>query len=170
QAIANIQYHHLSLSGSGVKTFAAGTASISGNFTLGGSATADATTNSTTINYAGSGAQAIANITYNNLTLSNAGTKTFTAGSTGIRGTFTITGSAVADAVTNSSSIDYNGSGAQGIGAITYYDLLLSTSGTKTFASGTTGVTHSLTLGGTATADATTNNSTVDYSGGGAQS
>ena len=169
QAIANIQYYHLSLNGSGTKTFAAGTSYINGNFTLGGTATADATTNATTINYSGSGGQAIANITYNNLTLSNAGTKSFTTGTTAIHGTLTMAGSAAADAVTNSALIDYNGTGAQGIAAITYYDLSLSTSGTKTFTSGTTSVSHTLAIGGSATADATTNSTTISYGGSGSQ-
>ncbi len=88
---------------------------------------------------------------YYNLTLSNAQTKTFASGTTGIANTFTISGSASANATTNSATIDYNGSGAQSVVAINYHRLTLSNAGTKTIAASTT-VAENLTTSGTATA------------------
>src|SRR5205807_1643332 len=83
QTITAVNYGNLTLSTSGVKTFASGTTGIANAFTISG-ATANATANSTTINYNGSGAQTMAAIDYFNLTLSNAGTKAFGSGTTGI--------------------------------------------------------------------------------------
>jgi hypothetical protein len=67
--------------------------------------------------------QTIINTNYGNLTLSNPGTKTFAAGTTGIGGTITIGSGATADAITNLTTVDYNGTGAQTIGALDYYNL-----------------------------------------------
>jgi hypothetical protein len=169
QAVGGISYYHLTLSNAGTKTFAAGTTGIAGNLSIGGSAVPDATTNSTTINYNGSGAQAVGAISYHHLTLSNAGTKTFAAGTTNIAGNLSIGGTAAGDATTNSTTINYNGSGAQAVGAIPYYNLTLSNAGTKTLAAGTTGIAATLTISGTAVADATTNSTTINYNGSGAQ-
>ncbi|MEX1274536.1 MAG: hypothetical protein WEB62_01295 [Bacteroidota bacterium] len=169
QSVATIGYHHLNLAGSGTKTFGSGTTMVTGDLTIGGTAIADATTNSTTIAYNG-GAQLVGAVNYHNLTLSNAGTKTFAAGVTGIANALSITGTASADATSNSTTIDYNGSGAQLVGAVSYHNLTLSNAGTKTFATGTVGIANTLTITGTASADATSNGTTVDYNGGGSQS
>ena len=169
QTVAALTYGHLKLSTSGTKTLAAGTTGIAGNLTVGGTAVGNATTNSATVDFNGGGAQNVGAILYHNLTFSNAGTKTFASGSTPIAGTFTISGSAAADATTNSSIINYNGAGAQTIRAINYHNLTLSTSGTKTFSAGTTGIASLFTIAGTATADATTNSSTISFNGSGAQ-
>jgi hypothetical protein len=169
QAVRAINYHHLTLSNAGTKTFAAGTVGIAENLSITGSASANATTNSTTVDYNGSGAQAVRTINYHHLTLSNAGIKTFAAGTVGIAGNLSITGSASADATTNLTTVDYNGPGAQLVGAIDYYNLVLSNAGTKTFAAGTSGVAGSLTVSGLAVADATANVTTIDYNGSGAQ-
>jgi hypothetical protein len=168
QNVAGITYNNLSFSNAGTKTFLTGTSTIMGNFTLSGSATGDAVTNSATVEYGGTN-QSVVTISYFNLTLSNSGTKTFATGSTGIAGTFTITGTATADVTTNSSTIDYNGAGSQNVRTMNYYSLSLSNAGTKTF-SGTTRIGTSLTLSGSAAADATTNTSTIEYNGTGAQS
>jgi hypothetical protein len=170
QSVKQTNYYHLQLSTSGTKTFASTTTGIAGNMAIGGTATADATTNSTTIDYNGGGAQNVGAINYYNLTLSNAGLKTFSSGTTGIANTFTIGGTASADATTNTTTIDYNRGGAQNVVAINYYNLTLSTSGTKTFASTTTGIANTFTISGSASADATTNSATIDYNGSGAQS
>jgi len=162
QTIALQSYYHLNLSGSGTKTFSTGTTNIAGDLTLGGTAAADATANTTTIDYNGGGAQVVSAINYDSLTLSNAGTKTFSTGTVGITGSFSITGSAAADATTNNTTVDYNGSGAQTVRVVNYHHLTLSNAGTKIFATGTTGIAGNLTIGGSATADATTNTTTVE--------
>ena len=71
----------------------AGTINTNGTFmtsTTRGTFTPDAGT----VNYKGSGSQAIALLTYSNLTLSNAGAKTFPAGTTTVTGILSIEGSA----------------------------------------------------------------------------
>ena len=134
QTVEALTYGHLTLSNSGTKTFPSGTTGIAGNLTVSGSASANATTNSSTIDYNGSSSQSVGAISYYNLTLSNSGTKTFPSGTTGIAGNLTVSGSASANTTTNSSTIDYNGSSSQSVGAISYYNLTLSNSGTKTLA------------------------------------
>ena len=169
QTVEALTYGNLTLSNTGTKTFANGTSGIAGTFTISGSATAQTLGGTCTIDYNGSGAQTVRAIGYNNLTLSNAGTKTFASGVTTVYAAFTISGSAAADATTNSTTISYNGPFGQTIRPINYYSLVLTSGGTKTFAAGTTGIANSLTIGGSATADATTNSSTINYNGSGAQ-
>ena len=169
QTVEALTYGNLTISNTGTKTFANGTSGIAGTFTISGSATAQTLGGTCTIDYNGSGAQTVTAIGYNNLTLSNAGTKTFASGVTAVYAAFTISGSAAADATTNSTMISYNGPFGQTIRPINYYSLVLTSGGTKTFTAGTTGIANSLTIGGSATADATTNSSTINYNGSGAQ-
>jgi hypothetical protein len=86
-----------------------------------------------TVDYNGT-AQTVATNNYGHLTMSNSGVKTTAAGSVKVSGALTITGSASADMTANSTSVSYNGSGAQTVLALTYYDLTITTSGTKTLA------------------------------------
>jgi len=130
QDVSNQSYVNLSLGGSGTKTLPAGTTNISGNYTVTG-VTVDAGTNSSTLNFNGGGAQSVAATTYYNLTLANAGTKTFAAGTTTIAGAFSITGSAAANATSFTTTIDYVG-GAQSVVGMAYSTLRISGSGTKT--------------------------------------
>lgn len=167
QDVIAIDYGHLTFSNSGTKSLAAGTTNVRGNFTLSGTAVADARTNNTTVDYSGSGAQSIAQIDYRNLSLSNAGTKTFASGTTKIDGNFTISGSATADARSNTTTIEFDG-GAQNIAAINYNSLTLNGVGTKTFLSGTTRVNNAFTITA-GTPDLTTNSTTFEYDGSGAQ-
>jgi hypothetical protein len=91
QSVSAESYGHLTFSGSGTKTFASGTTYIAGDFTV-SAGTANATTNSTTINYNGSGAQTVAGITYYNLTInksSRSGAEL--GGSTTVNNTLSIT-------------------------------------------------------------------------------
>ncbi|HEY6162272.1 MAG TPA: T9SS type A sorting domain-containing protein, partial [Bacteroidia bacterium] len=168
QGIALMNYFNITLSNAGTKTFANGTTGIAGAFTIGGTASANAIANSSTVDYNGSIAQAVRNINYYDLTLSNTGAKAFANGTTGIFDTFTISGPSV-DAITNSSTIDYNGNIAQSIVLMNYFNISLSNAGTKTFANGTTGIAGAFTVSGSAAADALTNSSTIDYNGTAAQ-
>ncbi|HUF50613.1 MAG TPA: hypothetical protein VMN60_07270, partial [Longimicrobiales bacterium] len=63
-----------------------------------------------TVGFTGAGAQTIPAYSYNSLTLANAGVKTFSAGTTGVAATLSITGTATANATTNATTISYNGS------------------------------------------------------------
>jgi hypothetical protein len=100
---------------------------ISGTFTPGG---ASYVTTGNTIEYNANGAQNIAAFSYNNLTLSTGGTKTFASDTTKIAGTLSLSG-ATANATTNSSIIEYNGSGPQTVTPMTYYKLNFTNGGTK---------------------------------------
>ncbi|MBI3586262.1 MAG: hypothetical protein HY088_03930, partial [Ignavibacteriales bacterium] len=136
QTVRAMNYTNLTLSGSGTKTLSSGTTGVSGIFTVSG-VTVDATTNSSTVDYNGSGSQTIAAIAYMNLSLSNAGTKTFISGTTQIAGNLTVSG-ATADATTNLTTIDYNGISAQSVAGITYYNLSFTNAGLKTVGASTT--------------------------------
>uniref|UniRef100_UPI004049AAF4 T9SS type A sorting domain-containing protein n=2 Tax=Flavobacterium sp. TaxID=239 RepID=UPI004049AAF4 len=74
QNIVNATYNNLELSGSDTKTFS-GNTTINGDFTV---SSVDVVA-PTTISFAGSGAQNIAGINYNNIEFSGSGTKTFTS-------------------------------------------------------------------------------------------
>ncbi len=169
QTVSAINYYDLALSNSGTKTFASGTTGIGNSLTLSGSATANTTTNSATVDFNKAGSQTVNAINYHNLTLSNSGIKTLESGTIGIAGTLSVTGSASFNAPTNSSAVSFNGIGSQTIPAIDYYDLTLATSGTKTFSPGITQVSNGLTVTGSASADATTNSSTLQFNGSGTQ-
>ena len=147
----------------GNRTFQAGTTGITGGFTISAGA-ADARTNATTIDYKGTGAQNVAAIDYNNLSFSTSGTKSFAAGTTRINGSLTIGGTAAADARTNTSTVEYDGT-AQNIAAINYYNVTLANSGTKTFASGTTKVSNTFDITGTAVPNLTANSTVFEYDG-----
>lgn len=109
----------LAINGSGIMSFGGSVASTNYSFT-----------NTSTAIYNGSG-QSIALANYGNLTINNSGTKRFLSGSTGIGGTILIQNDAVADAITNSSTINYNGTGAQTIGVMDYNNLTISDHGSQ---------------------------------------
>ncbi|MBC5994253.1 T9SS type A sorting domain-containing protein [Pontibacter cellulosilyticus] len=164
QPVLSVQYGNLSFKNTSTKTFDAGTAKIAGNFTV---AAGPAVIAPATIEYNGTAAQTVAAINYNNLTLSTGSAKTLATGTTGIANAFTNSGSSAVNAVANSTTVNYNGT-AQNILPINYHNLALSNSGIKTF-SGTTGVAASFTTAGTATADLTSVETTIDFNGSGAQ-
>jgi hypothetical protein len=156
QSVAQIDYRNLSFSNAGTKTFAAGTTRIDGNFTIGGSAVADARSFTTNIEFDGA-AQNIAAVDYNSLTLNGAGVKTFLSGTTRVNDAFTIT-AGTPDLTTNTTTFEYDGSAAQTVRNITYYDLFTSNTGVKT-AAGNVTVANNLDNGG-----ASNNATTFDMS------
>ena len=122
-----------------------------------------------TVEYGGTN-QSVTAETYGHLTFSTSGTKTFAAGTTGIAGTFTISGSASADATTNSATVDYNGSGAQTVRRHQLPQPDLEQRRDKDLClrhHGHCGHLHHQAAG--PSADATTNSATIDYNGSGAQ-
>ena len=102
---------------------------------------------------------------YGNLVLSGSGTKVFSSGTTRIAGSLSVIGNASANALTNNSNIDYNGSGDQEVLAIDYYDLSMSNAGTKYFGAGTVAIGGDLDVRDLAVVDAITYNDTVKYFG-----
>ncbi|HYF33246.1 MAG TPA: T9SS type A sorting domain-containing protein [Chitinophagaceae bacterium] len=176
QTIPAHNYNNLTSSSTGSRVLAnSGTIGIAGTFTSGSNTY---TTTGSTVNFNAAGAQTIPALNYNNLTLSNSGAKTFASGTTGIASALSLTGTATANATTNSPTISYNGTANQTVTAITYYGLdISSTGGTVTglntsvtsfsINSGTLNLNGgTLTVTGTATfTGGTINNGTVTTSG-----
>ncbi|GAB3194542.1 hypothetical protein ABID22_000184 [Pontibacter aydingkolensis] len=166
QQIRSVQYGNLTLKNSGAATFDPETALIAGDFVVAGGVGQSVITPET-VNFNGDRAQTIAAINYQNLTLSTNNVKTFATGTVGVSGSLTTAGTATANARANSTTVNYNGI-TQSVLPINYHGLALSNAGTKTF-SGTTGVAGNFTTAGTATADLTSNVTTLDFNGTGAQ-
>lgn len=145
QNVAAIDYQGIELATSGTKTFGSGTTKIAGSFTLSGTPAADATTNPTTLEFDGSGAQTLAAINYDNLSIT--GTRastpaiTLATGSIGVKSAFTVSPSGAVTYVTTGNTVDYNGTLAQTITAFNYNDLTISAART----------TNDVTLAGTGT-------------------
>jgi len=147
QAVAAIDYQGLTFSAAGTKTFAAGVTKIAGSFTL-TAGTADATANATTLEFDGTGAQTLAAINYDNLSIT--GTRaatpaiTLASGIIGIKSAFTVSPINPVTYVTTGNAVNYNGTLAQTITAFNYNDLTTSaTRGTNNItlaSSGTIGV------------------------------
>jgi hypothetical protein len=73
QTIPRFNYHHLTLTNSGLKTFDAGTTGIAGTLAVTGSATTNAAANASTISYNGTTDQTVTTIPYYNLNAANSG-------------------------------------------------------------------------------------------------
>ena len=132
-----MSYGHLTLSNSGTKTFASGTTNIAVTFTISGSATVNTTTNGTTIDYNGTGAQTVLSINYNNLTISGARTTNNVSlasnGTIGVAASFSNTATFTSGGyVVTGSTVNFNGGSQNATGGFTYNNLTFSGSGTKT--------------------------------------
>ncbi len=99
--------------------------------TVSGGGTIDVDLASTVVYYGST--QVVRQTTYGTLTIQNVGTKTFESDTTRIAGDFTVTGATI-DATTNLSTIEFVGTGAQSIPAMTYYRLLVTGVGPITMA------------------------------------
>lgn len=174
QNVAAIDYQDIELATSGTKTFATGTTKIAGSFLLSGTAAADATTNPTTLEFDGSGAQSIAGINFDNLSITGtrSGTPAITlaSGTIGVQSAFTVSPTGAVTYVTTGNTVDFNGTVAQTITAFNYNGLTISAArganNVTLASSGTIGV------GGTFNPTATfggggyvVTGSTVDYNG-----
>jgi hypothetical protein len=120
------------MSGAGVKTIAAGTLSITGNWSVTAGA-AGLNTNNASVNVTG-------NIIGTGPITSGSGTITV-GGNWTNNGTFTA----------GTGTVNYNAAGIQTVGSVNYYNLTLSGSAAKTLQAGTTTISGTLTLSGTAT-------------------
>jgi fibronectin-binding autotransporter adhesin len=131
QTVSAVNYGNLLSSGNGSRTLASsGTIGISGTFTIG---TNTYTVTGSTVDYNGAG-QTVAAINYNNLALSNSGTKTLQIGTTSIGGNFTLSGTASSTLVGDLSvagQVTVNTGATFGL-ASSGYSLILTGSGTGT--------------------------------------
>ncbi len=152
QTIPVFNYNNLTSSNSGGRTLASGTVGVAGAFAPGGNSY---TITGNTIDLNGSGAQNVPAFAYNNLTVSSArggATVTFAAGTVGIANTLSLTASAVTYSLTGN-TVDFNGA-AQSVPTLSYNNLTLSGSGTKTLPGALT-LTGTLSLAGTASTTST---------------
>ncbi|RZA02825.1 MAG: T9SS type A sorting domain-containing protein [Sphingobacteriaceae bacterium] len=163
-------FRNVTLSGTGIKTASSGTMNITGSFTnsLANDASnrPDFTTNSGTVVFNGSGAQAISvggglGTTFRNVTFSGTGIKTVSSGIMNITGNFTNSlandVSNYVDFTTNSTPLSFTGTtqslaGGSGTGT-NFKTVTFSGGGTKTIISGIIKVISSgvLTLSGSST-------------------
>lgn len=121
QTIPAYNYYNLVSSSTGTRVFAStGIIGITNTFTPGVNSY---TVAGSTVSYNGNGAQTIAATAYNNLTLDNAGIKTFAAGVTRITGSLINAGTITPDALSNAGTISYNGTSDQTIADMVYYNL-----------------------------------------------
>jgi len=181
QTIAALNYNNLTVSGARTGlppvTFASGTIGVSSTFTFSATGFNGTTFTGNTFNFNGTGAQTIAAINYNNLTISGARTGsptiTFSSGTVGIAGTFTNSATGVGSFSAASTTFDYNGSGAQTIIPFSYTNLTLS--GTRsgspavTLGSGTINVSGTFTNSATGVGSYVNTGNTFVYNGTGAQ-
>ncbi|MFN7013110.1 MAG: G8 domain-containing protein, partial [Bacteroidia bacterium] len=131
QTIPVFNYHNLSSSGSGSRVLAnTGTIGIAGTFSPG---TNSYTITGSTINFNGSGTQTIPAFNYQNLTSSNSGARILqSSGTIGIAGAFT---KGTNTYTTTGSTVEFNGSGSQGIPGFNYFNLSSSNTGARSIAS-----------------------------------
>lgn len=121
QTIPAYNYYNLVSSSTGPRVFAStGTIGIANAFTPG---TNTYTVTGSTVSYNGAGSQTIAASVYNNLSLDNAGTKTFATGTTSVAGNLTYASNTTPDALSGLSTISYNGTTDQTIADMNYYNL-----------------------------------------------
>ncbi|RWW91626.1 fibronectin type III domain-containing protein, partial [Flavobacterium cerinum] len=121
QTIPVYNYYNLVSSSSGARIFGSpGTIGIANAFTPG---TNSYTVTGSTVSYNGAGGQTIAASVYNNLSLDNAGTKTFATGIISVAGSLTYANTITPDALSGSGTISYNGTSDQTIADMNYYNL-----------------------------------------------
>jgi len=130
QTVPAFNYNDLTISNTrttnNVTLASSGTIGVAGTF----SPTASFTSGSyvitgSTVDYNGAGAQSVASFDYQNIAFSTNNTKTFGSGTTRIAGNFTVNSPAVADATTNASTVEYNGSSSQTTPAVAYSGLTI---------------------------------------------
>ena len=129
QTIPAINYNNLTSSSSGARTLASsGTVGVAGTFTPGTNAYS---ITGSTVDFNGTGAQAIPAFNYNNLTSSSTGSRTLaSSGTIGVAGTFTPGTNAY---TVTGSTVNYNGA-AQTVAAFGYNNLTFNGTGSKTVA------------------------------------
>lgn len=171
QTIPAWNFGNLSAGGGPRVLVSSGTIGICGTFTPGAGAY---TITGSTVNFNGTGNQTVNAFNFNNLTISGsrtAATVTLASGTVGVAGNFSVTATGTSYTVTGN-TVDFNGTGAQTIGAFGSFNNL-TVSGNKgtntvTFGSGTVGIGGTFSITATNAVYSTTGN-TIDYTAAGAQ-
>lgn len=179
QTVAAGQYHHLNLGnnrGGSTMTLASGDITVRGTMTHTLSNTGSWVNTGSTFRYAGTGAQTIAPIPYNNLVVegprSGSPSMTLGVGTVGVSGNFAITASGLGAWITTGNTVDYNGNSAQQIGVFNYNNLSISgarNNSSITLQDGTIRVAGSLAVSATQVGSWATTGNTVEYNGTSAQ-
>ncbi len=170
QTIPAFLYFNLTSSSSGARTLVnSGTIGVAGTFTPGSNAY---TNTGSTINYNGTGAQTVKAFEYNNLTISGARTTNSVtlegSGTIAISGNFSSSASFTSGSyISTGSTVELKGSISQNIPAISFNNLISSSSGARVLAStGTIGIAGTFTPGSNAY---TNTGSTINFNGTGEQ-
>jgi hypothetical protein len=152
QTIASGQYHHLTLSNNrsgGTITLDSGSIFVPGNMTNNMLNVGSWVNTSNSFNYISTGAQQVAALNYNNLTISgnkNNNILTLQSGKVGVGGTFTLSATGISSWTTTGNTLEYNGSAAQTVlSAVPYLNLSISGTNTKTL-DGNTSIAGDLVL------------------------
>ncbi len=171
QTIPAFNFNNLTSSNVGARTLAgSGTIGVAGTFTPGGNAY---TITGSTVNFNGTGAQTVPTFNFNNLTISGAhGVNNVTlvnGGTIGVAGNFSPTATfAGGNYVVTNNTVDFNGTGAQSVGApFNFNNLTISGNhggAAITLAAGTIGIAGTFSPTATNNTYVTTGN-TVNFNG-----
>lgn len=170
QSIAGFAYNNLTISGSrganNVTLSPTDTIFVGGTFSSTASFTSGAfVITGNTIKFNSSSSQAIPAFNYNNL-YSSGGTRTLaSSGTIGVAGTLSLAGATNTYTITGS-TINFNGSGSQTIPVFNYNHLTSSSTGARTLAAGSIGISGTFTPGSNSY---TVTGSTIDFNGTGNQ-
>jgi surface protein len=175
QTIAEGIYDNMGLSnnrGGSTMTLANGNITVRGTMTHTLTNAGSWTNTGNTFRYSSTGAQIIAPIQYNNLTVEGVRTGapsiTLGAGTVGVAGNFAVSATGLGSWITTGNTIDYNGASGQQILLLDYNNLSISSnknSGVVTLPSGTVKVGGSLNVSATNIGGWVTTGNTVEYNG-----
>lgn len=158
QVIPAFNFHHLASSSSGTRTINSGTTvGIAGTFTPG---TNNYTLTGSTVVFNGTGPQTIPALNYHHLTSTSTGNRTLSSsGTIGIAGTFTPSTNTY---TVTSSTVNFNGAGAQTIPDFNFFNLTFSSTGSRDMYGKTIGIAGTFNPG---TNTVSTHASKVYYNG-----
>ena len=175
QTIAAGQYHHLNLSnnrGGSTMTLASGDITVRGTMTHTLTNAGSWVNTGNNFRYSGTGAQTIAPINYNNLTVegvrSGLPSITLGSGTVGVAGSFTNTATGLGSWINTGNTVNYNGTTAQQLLLLDYNNLTISgnkSNGSIILPVGTMKVAGALTVSATAIGSWVNTGNTVEYNG-----
>jgi surface protein len=181
QTVTAMNYNNLTISGArtGSPTVTlqnSGTIGVAGTLSVTATGTYSLANTGSTVDYNGTGAQSVAAINYNNLTISGARSGspaiTLPSGTVSVTGNATFSATGVGSWTTTGNTFNYNGTGAQQVAAFNYENLTISgnkNSNPITLQSGNIGVGGTLTVSATNIGSWTTTGNTLEYNGSSAQ-
>ena len=175
QTIAAGQYHNLNISNNrngNTMTLASGDITVRGTMTYTLTNAGSWVNTGNNFRYSGTGAQTIAPINYNNLTVEGVRTGspsiTLGSGTVGVAGSFTNTATGLGSWINTGNTVNYNGTTAQQLLLLDYNNLTISgnkSNGSITLPAGTMKVAGALTVSATSIGGWVNTGNTVEYNG-----